>query len=187
MEYNKENNPFYEIDYSNKVLFFDSKVDNSLITEDFLQINLTNPNLKKKIFERYNLKKLPCLLYYKNVIELEKEQIEEIEKNKTSYLKKEFDNLVENNDFVLFLKGDIDNPYCGFSKKVVNILSKHGMDLQNVIYYDILMNDEMRENIKKFNRWPTFPQFFVKGEFIGGCDIIVELDQKGELDDYLKI
>lgn len=186
MDYNKNNNPFYEIDYCNKVIFFDAQFDDSLITEDYLKIKLTNDSLKTTIFERYGLKKLPCLLYYKKVIDLTKEQIEKIEQNKTLFLKSEFENIVKKNEFVLFLKGDINNPYCGFSKKVVNILSKHCIDLKKVVYYDILMNDEMREHIKKFNRWPTFPQFFVRGEFIGGCDIIVELDKKGEFDNILK-
>lgn len=187
MEYNKTDNPFYEIDYSNKVVFFDEKLDNSMITEDFLHINLKNTNLKNKIFERYGLKKLPSLLFYKNVIDLSEEQIEKIEEKKVIFLKKEFENIINKNKLVIFLKGDLNNPYCGFSKKVVNILKQYFTDLNKITYYDILMNDEMREQIKKFNRWPTFPQLFVKGEFIGGCDIIMELDKKGELEKILKI
>ena len=85
---------------------------------------------------------------------------------------------IKTNDIVLFMKGTKDMPGCGFSANVVQILNK-----MNVKYIDIdVLNDEnFKESIKKFTNWPTFPQLYVKGEFIGGCDIIKEMFENGEL------
>ena len=85
---------------------------------------------------------------------------------------------IKTNDIVLFMKGTKDMPGCGFSAHVVQILNK-----MNVIYIDvdILHDDNFKENMKKFTNWPTFPQLYVKGEFVGGCDIIKEMFESGEL------
>ena len=89
---------------------------------------------------------------------------------------------IENNnkldDVVLYMKGNPTFPQCGFSSTVVQILKHLGVDFKS---YDVLQNDKLREGIKEFSNWPTIPQLYVKGEFIGGCDIIREMFDKGEL------
>jgi monothiol glutaredoxin len=85
---------------------------------------------------------------------------------------------IKTNDIVLFMKGTRDMPGCGFSANVVQILNN-----LNVKYIDIdvLSDDNLKESMKKFTNWPTFPQLYVKGEFVGGCDIVKEMFESGEL------
>jgi monothiol glutaredoxin len=89
---------------------------------------------------------------------------------------------VDDNDVVLFMKGDARMPMCGFSGTIVRIL-----DLLGVDYFDVnvLANDAVRQGIKDFSNWPTIPQLYVKGEFVGGCDIIREMYETGELKQLL--
>lgn len=89
---------------------------------------------------------------------------------------------VEQNPVVLFMKGTPDAPQCGFSSKVSQILGFAGVDFSGV---NVLESDELRQGIKSFSDWPTIPQLYVKGEFIGGCDIIIEMTLSGELDSML--
>ena len=85
---------------------------------------------------------------------------------------------IAGNDVVLFMKGTADQPQCGFSNQVVRILDHLGVDYADV---NVLANDGVRQGIKDFSNWPTIPQLYVKGEFIGGCDIVREMFQTGEL------
>ena len=87
-------------------------------------------------------------------------------------------NEISNSEVVLFMKGTPVFPMCGFSAAVVKILSDLGIKFNHVNFLD---SDEMREGIKKFSNWPTIPQLYVKEEFIGGCDIIKEMNESGEL------
>jgi monothiol glutaredoxin len=91
-------------------------------------------------------------------------------------------NEIDSADVVLFMKGTPVFPQCGFSGQVVQILSHVGIAFKGV---NVLEDDEMRENIKTFSNWPTIPQLYVKGEFVGGCDIIREMFEEGELLPYL--
>jgi len=93
-------------------------------------------------------------------------------------LTENINNEINSNDVVLFMKGTPAFPMCGFSAAVVEILSKLGVKFSSV---NVLESDEMREGIKKFSNWPTIPQIYVKSEFIGGCDIIREMNESGEL------
>jgi monothiol glutaredoxin len=81
-------------------------------------------------------------------------------------------------DVVLFMKGTHDQPQCGFSQMVVRILDHVGVEYHDV---NVLADDDIRQGIKDFSDWPTIPQLYVKGEFIGGCDIVREMFQTGEL------
>ncbi|MDH3694156.1 MAG: Grx4 family monothiol glutaredoxin [Gammaproteobacteria bacterium] len=85
---------------------------------------------------------------------------------------------VENNDVVLFMKGSPDFPQCGFSGRAVQILQACDTEFESV---DVLQDMEIREGIKQFSNWPTIPQLYVDGEFIGGSDIVMEMYQNGEL------
>jgi monothiol glutaredoxin, Grx4 family len=93
-------------------------------------------------------------------------------------------NVVENNDVVLFMKGTKETPQCGFSNAVVNTLSFMNVDFKDV---NVLDDDKLREGIKIFTDWPTIPQLYVKGEFVGGCDIIQDMYKSGELSQVLKL
>ena len=90
--------------------------------------------------------------------------------------------IIDKNDVVLFMKGTKAQPQCGFSNAVVNTLSYMNIDYKDV---NILESDELRQGIKDFTNWPTIPQLYIKGEFIGGCDIILDMYKSGELADVL--
>jgi len=92
-------------------------------------------------------------------------------------------NEVKSNDVVVFMKGTPQFPMCGFSGQVVQILDYLGVPYKGL---NVLENDELRQGIKEFSNWPTIPQLYVKGEFVGGCDIIREMFQAGELQSLLK-
>ena len=92
------------------------------------------------------------------------------------------DSEVKNNGVVLFMKGTPDFPQCGFSGQVVQILNYLGVDYKGV---NVLSDDDLRQGIKDYTNWPTVPQLYIKGEFVGGCDIIREMFQAGELQSML--
>src|SRR5205085_11876332 len=93
------------------------------------------------------------------------------------------DNEVKSNDVVLFMKGTPQFPMCGFSGQIVQILDHLGVTYKGL---NVLESDDLRQGIKTFSQWPTIPQLYVKGEFVGGCDIIREMFQAGELQTMLK-
>jgi monothiol glutaredoxin len=93
------------------------------------------------------------------------------------------DNEVKSNDVVLFMKGTPQFPMCGFSGQVVQILDYLGAPYKGL---NVLENDDLRNGIKTYSNWPTIPQLYVKGEFVGGCDIIREMFQAGELQSLFK-
>jgi len=86
--------------------------------------------------------------------------------------------LIRGNKVILFMKGTKQFPACGFSNAVVQILKKEGVSFET---YNILADAEMRQALKEYSSWPTYPQLYVGGKFIGGCDIVTELHQSGEL------
>ena len=90
---------------------------------------------------------------------------------------------VTDNDVVLFMKGTPVFPQCGFSAAVVEVLSRMGVQFKGI---DVLSNAEIRQGIKEFSNWPTIPQLYIKGEFVGGCDIVREMFQSGELETLFK-
>tara|TARA_B100001540_G_C15771087_1_gene626364 strand:+ start:310 stop:654 length:345 start_codon:yes stop_codon:yes gene_type:complete len=87
-------------------------------------------------------------------------------------------NEIKNNNVVLFMKGTPDFPMCGFSATTVQVLNNLSINFKSV---NVLDSDEIREGIKKFSNWPTIPQLYVKEEFVGGCDIVKEMYENGEL------
>ena len=86
---------------------------------------------------------------------------------------------VQSNDVVLFMKGTKQMPQCGFSSRVAGVLNYMGVEFTDV---DVLADPEIRQGVKDFSDWPTIPQLYVKGEFVGGCDIVTEMTLSGELD-----
>ncbi len=83
------------------------------------------------------------------------------------------------NDVVLYMKGTKEMPRCGFSSRVAGVLNFMGVDYKDV---DVMVDEAIRQGIKDFSDWPTIPQLYVKGEFVGGCDIVTEMTLSGELD-----
>ena len=94
----------------------------------------------------------------------------------------QIDQVVKSNDVVLFMKGTPQMPQCGFSSQVVQILDYVGVEYKSV---NVLADEDIRNGIKEYSNWPTVPQLYVKGEFVGGCDIVREMFQAGELADHL--
>jgi monothiol glutaredoxin len=95
-----------------------------------------------------------------------------------SALKAQIDTLIAGSDVVLFMKGNRAQPQCGFSARVVQMLDAIVSDYETV---DVLSDPAIRDGIKEYSNWPTIPQLYVRGEFIGGCDIVTEMFQEGEL------
>jgi len=93
--------------------------------------------------------------------------------------KTQIDEVIKANDVVLYMKGTKSMPQCGFSSRVAGVLNYMGVDFQDV---NVLENETVRQGIKDYSDWPTIPQLYVKGEFVGGCDIITEMTLSGELD-----
>lgn len=98
-------------------------------------------------------------------------------------LRAEIEDMIRNNKILLFMKGDKENPMCGFSAQVVQILNSYHVEYETV---NVLEDWDLREGIKVFSSWPTIPQLYINGEFIGGCDIVMEAHRKGELASLLK-
>ncbi len=95
------------------------------------------------------------------------------------------DQLVKGNDILLFMKGTASFPQCGFSGRAVQILKACGVDPKSVATVNVLEDPAIREGIKEYSNWPTIPQLYVKGEFIGGSDIMMEMYESGELQQVL--
>lgn len=90
---------------------------------------------------------------------------------------------IESNDILLYMKGSPNQPQCGFSARTVQALMACG---ERFAYVDILSNPDIRSNLPKYANWPTFPQLWVKGELVGGCDIVTEMFENGELQTLVK-
>ena len=90
---------------------------------------------------------------------------------------------IDDNDVVLYMKGTADFPQCGFSGRAVQILNACGVGFVTI---DVLSDPEVREGVKQFSNWPTIPQLYIKGEFVGGSDIMTEMYQSGELKEMLQ-
>ena len=98
-------------------------------------------------------------------------------------IKEKIKKLINNNDVCLFMKGTADSPQCGFSMTVSNVLKHLKVNFNGI---NVLDDENLRQGIKEFSDWPTIPQLYVKGEFVGGCDIVKEMFEKGELTSLLK-
>ncbi|MEX0962190.1 MAG: Grx4 family monothiol glutaredoxin [Simkaniaceae bacterium] len=91
---------------------------------------------------------------------------------------------IQNHAVILYMKGSKVMPMCGFSGRVVDLLKSYHVDFET---RDVLKDDKLRQGIKEYSNWPTLPQLYIRGEFIGGCDIISELHSRGELKNLLQI
>jgi monothiol glutaredoxin len=97
-------------------------------------------------------------------------------------IKSKIEDIIKNNEICLFMKGVPGAPQCGFSMTVSNILKHLDVKFEGI---NVLENEEIRNGIKSYSDWPTIPQLYIKGEFIGGCDIVKEMFEKGELKELL--
>ncbi|EYC27843.1 hypothetical protein Y032_0008g213 [Ancylostoma ceylanicum] len=99
----------------------------------------------------------------------------------SSELRSKIDKMVKSDDVVVFMKGTQQEPMCGFSRNVKLVLDFHNVKFND---YNVLEDAELREGIKLYSDWPTIPQVYVKGEFVGGCDIMVQMHKDGEISDF---
>lgn len=107
----------------------------------------------------------------------------EVESQSKSRARQTIEGLIADNRIMLFMKGSKHFPQCGFSHEVVARIKQHGVEFNA---YNVLTDPEVRQDIKTFSSWPTIPQLYIGGEFIGGCDIVRELDESGELATMLR-
>ncbi len=98
---------------------------------------------------------------------------------------KRIDDLVKSNEVLLFMKGNASFPMCGFSGRAIQVLKACGVDTKALKTVNVLEDDGIRQGIKEYSQWPTIPQLYVKGEFIGGSDIMMEMYESGELQKVL--
>ena len=98
---------------------------------------------------------------------------------KMSDVKTRIQDIIDADDVVLFMKGTKEMPQCGFSSRVAGVLNYMGVEYRDV---NVLADQDVRQGVKEFSDWPTIPQLYVKGEFVGGCDIVTEMTLSGELD-----
>jgi monothiol glutaredoxin len=111
-------------------------------------------------------------------------EIKEISaENKTAELKEQIETLLNSSKVVLFMKGNAEMPQCGFSANSVAILKNLGVSFNT---FNILNDPEIRQGLKEYSNWPTYPQLYVKGQLIGGNDVITEMYKNGELQEFLK-
>ncbi len=106
-----------------------------------------------------------------------------IEKNQASNLNDRLKNLIQSSDLVLFMKGNAVQPQCGFSANVVAILNHYQQSFKT---FNILIDEEVRQGLKAYSNWPTYPQLYFKGKLIGGNDVLMEMHQSGELKELFK-
>ncbi|MBW4666290.1 MAG: Grx4 family monothiol glutaredoxin [Cyanomargarita calcarea GSE-NOS-MK-12-04C] len=102
----------------------------------------------------------------------------------TPEIKERIDNLLQENKIMVFMKGNKLMPQCGFSNNVVQILNTLGVPFETI---DVLADQDIRQGIKEYSNWPTIPQVYVNGEFLGGSDILIEMYQKGELQQMVEV
>ncbi len=93
-------------------------------------------------------------------------------------IKQRIENDIKNNKVFLYMKGTAEAPMCGFSARVVDVIKKHNVAFKT---FNILSDEQIRSAVKEYSDWPTFPQLYVNGELVGGCDIVMELEGSGEL------
>ena len=98
-----------------------------------------------------------------------------------SDVQQRIDQLVKSNDVVLFMKGNANFPMCGFSGRAIQLLKASGVDTKTMTTFNVLDDADIRQGIKEYSNWPTIPQLYIKGEFIGGSDIMMEMYESGEL------
>ena len=98
-------------------------------------------------------------------------------------IKEKIKNLIKENDVCLFMKGTSESPQCGFSMAVSNVLKHLNVNFKDI---NVLEDEKLRQGIKNYSDWPTIPQLYIKGEFVGGCDIVKEMFEKGDLKSLLE-
>lgn len=101
-------------------------------------------------------------------------------------IKSAIDEAVLSSPVVLFMKGTPEFPQCGFSRATIQTLGQQGVDPEKFAAYNVLEDDDLRQGIKEYSEWPTIPQLYVNGEFVGGCDIVMQMAKSGELAELLE-
>jgi Grx4 family monothiol glutaredoxin len=140
----------------------------------------------------YNIHSVPTTLLFnkKNIVSRIigfnprklQEQINKLLLLNLKFFEDSLKKLINKSPCILFIKGNREAPCCGFSKAIINLLDEYKVDYET---FDILKDNKVREGLKKYSHWPTYPQLYIKGEFIGGLDIVKEMCESGDLDNIL--
>ncbi|KAM0672759.1 glutaredoxin domain-containing protein [Ordospora colligata] len=138
--------------------------------------------LKIVFMKHFNLSKFPVLILNgMPVLDNIESKVEEYMKLKDQDVMKKIEGVMDPKKIVVFIKGSPESPKCGFTRSLIDTLLGVGVSMDKIAYFDILKDEDVRRKMKVLNNWPTFPQVYIKGEFVGGLDVIKQMNAKGQL------
>ncbi|KAH9411346.1 putative glutaredoxin [Ordospora pajunii] len=145
--------------------------------------------LKNAFMKHFNVSRLPVLvLNGQPVLDDVENKVKEYIKSKDQDVVERIQGVIDPNKIVVFIKGSPRNPKCGFTRSLIDTLLDVGVSMDSIVYFDILQDEDVRRKMKELNNWPTFPQVYIRGEFVGGLDVIKQMNAKGQLTkDFLGI
>lgn len=172
-----------------KILLFEAKDDiyedcAELLDYPFIEVDLSiSTELKEVVMKYFDIKKLPTIIF--KGISISDNFQKEIQKIKMEEINTWVCNFVDPSKVTLFIKGSPENPKCGFTRTLIEILKDEGVTEDGIKYFDILNDENVRSGLKMLNGWPTYPQVYLEGEFIGGLDLVKKLKENGKLKEKL--
>lgn len=180
--------PFDELAAYEFVVAFearDERLDGitSQLPDGYVEVNLgCSDQLKKAFVEHFKLSELPAVLMNGCAVTGNlKERIEEQRRKKEAAVIERIHDIIDPSLVTVFIKGSLSRPKCGFTRTLVDILHCAGLRDECIRQFDILSDEGIRAKLKEINCWPTFPQVYIKGKFVGGLDVIKEMDRKDKL------
>ncbi|ADM11591.1 glutaredoxin-like protein [Encephalitozoon intestinalis ATCC 50506] len=188
----EDSNPFEELKEYEVVVAYDDenkKLSNVMKDRglDYVEVNLAvSEKLRTEFMKHFRVSELPVLLI-EGIPALDdpSERIKEYIERKEKKSLEKIQSVIDPNKITLFIKGSPEHPRCGFTKSLIEILYGLGVTRDKIEYLDVLSDEDIRERLKEINRWPTFPQVYIRGRFIGGLDIVRKMSEKGKLKDEL--
>jgi monothiol glutaredoxin len=184
----EEQNPFSELEAYKETVVYDHKDRKfyelmSYVSDDHIEIFLgDSEKLKIAMVEYFKIRELPVLLVYGTPVYANyKESIKQLKKKRDAVLSARIGQIIDPRRVTVFIKGTLGEPRCGFTRTLAGILREAGLRDGDIRQYDILGDEGVRQRLKEINEWPTYPQIYFKGEFVGGLDIIKKLHESGEL------
>nr|AGE95459.1 hypothetical protein ECU05_1380 [Encephalitozoon cuniculi] len=150
---------------------------------DYVEVNLgESERLKAEFMKHFNVSKLPVLIIKGSPVSGDpSDKIREYAEEREGDILRRIQSTVDPKRVTLFIKGSPENPKCGFTKTLMDILHSAGVTKDQIVYFDILSDEDVRRKLKEINSWPTFPQVYIGGRFIGGLDVVRKMSEKGEL------
>ncbi|KAF7683620.1 Monothiol glutaredoxin-4 [Astathelohania contejeani] len=190
------NQTFKELEKYDNIIAYDVESEDltklcQAMSAEYMMLDLRVSNeLKDKFLKYYNVTSLPCIISY-NVIIYNDENFEKnmglASKKKKESIYRKINSIINKDGVTLFIKGTPERPECGYTRQLIELLNKYNfIDGRNYNYFNIFMDNDIREELKIINQWPTFPQIYIKGIFEGGLDILKQMDKEGILENKLK-